>query len=308
MTKKFSLIVLSDSGIRMKRFFFSHRQIYLLLLTCCVLIALLTFGSYHYFSMKAELAAKQGVEQRLARQTQLVTLQRRQIHQFANDINELKDQVLALSQLEDKIRLIANLDGDENSENLFSVGGSTPDDLNIDIESGRDNRLLMKEMHQQVEQISEATTFQHSSFETILEKLEYQKNLLAHTPSIRPTKGWISSKFGYRKSPFSSRREFHKGLDIANLKGTPIQSTADGVVTYLGENGNFGLMMVIDHGFGITTRYAHLDQGLKTVGDEVTRGDQIARMGNTGRSTGSHLHYEVRVHGVPVNPNKYIAN
>ena len=66
--------------------------------------------------------------------------------------------------------------------------------------------------------------------------------------------------------------------------------------------------MVIDHGFGITTRYAHLEQGLKKVGDEVTRGDQIARMGNTGRSTGSHLHYEVRVHGVPVNPNKYIAN
>ena len=175
MVKKFSLIVLSDSGVKMKRFLLSLRQVYLLFLLCGALIALLIFGTLQHYSIKAQLAAKQGVEQRLARQTQLVTLQRQQIHQFASDINELKGQLLALSELEGKIRLIANLDEDGNAENLFGVGGSTPDDLNIAVESFRDQRWLMKEMHQQVKQISEATNFQHSSFETILKSLNIRK-------------------------------------------------------------------------------------------------------------------------------------
>jgi murein DD-endopeptidase MepM/ murein hydrolase activator NlpD len=130
---------------------------------------------------------------------------------------------------------------------------------------------------------------------------------LSATPSILPTEGRITSRFGYRKSPFSGRSELHKGLDIANRKGTHIMATANGVVIFAGVRGLFGRIVTIDHGHGIITHYAHLNKILKKEGDHVKRGEIIATMGNSGRSTGPHVHYEVRLNGIPVNPVKYIS-
>ena len=102
--------------------------------------------------------------------------------------------------------------------------------------------------------------------------------------------------------------EFHKGLDIAARQGTPILATANGKITFADSKGQLGKVVFINHGHGIVTRYAHLSKILKKEGDIVKRGDKIALMGNTGRSTGPHLHYEVRLNGVPVDPKKYILN
>ena len=308
MAKKLSLLIIGDSGSALKRVVISHRQSVGLLSVVFIFLIAIFGGFFQYLSMHSKLIGKQSIERQLARQTALVELQRQQLHQFAQDINELKNKLLVLNQLEEQIRNIADIDAEGNPGDLFGVGGSTPDDLDVDIEVVHDHRRLIKDMHEQIQQISDASNQQHTSFESILKQLEEQKNLLAHTPSIRPSQGWISSRFGYRKSPFSNRREFHKGLDIANHKNTPIIATADGVVTFMGNNGNFGRMIVIDHGFGVITRYAHIEKGLKQIGDPVKRGDEIALMGNTGRSTGSHVHYEVRLHGVPINPEKYIPN
>jgi murein DD-endopeptidase MepM/ murein hydrolase activator NlpD len=166
----------------------------------------------------------------------------------------------------------------------------------------------MKDMHQQIGQLGKAADTQQSGFKSLLTGLEVQKNILAHTPAIRPVSGWITSGFGYRHSPFTGKREFHKGLDIANRRGTKIVAAADGVVTFVGVRGLFGNLMILDHGHGVTTRYAHLEKTLFQKGDRVSRGTAIALMGNTGRSTGAHLHYEVRLNGVPVNPSDYIMN
>jgi murein DD-endopeptidase MepM/ murein hydrolase activator NlpD len=144
--------------------------------------------------------------------------------------------------------------------------------------------------------------------EKLLGALTQQRNRLACTPSIRPAKGWISSQFGYRTSPFTGRREFHSGIDIANNHGTSIIATADGVVSFVGKKHLLGNLVVIDHGHGLVTRFAHLDDALVKRGEKVKRGAVIAKMGNTGRSTGPHLHYEVRLNGLPVNPVQYILN
>jgi murein DD-endopeptidase MepM/ murein hydrolase activator NlpD len=109
-------------------------------------------------------------------------------------------------------------------------------------------------------------------------------------------------------SPFTERREFHKGYDISSRKGTPILATADGVVTFAGKKGLLGNTVVIDHGHGLVTRYGHCDKFLKKRGDKVNRWEPIALMGNTGRSTGPHVHYEVHLNGMPVNPEKYMLN
>ncbi len=166
----------------------------------------------------------------------------------------------------------------------------------------------MREMHQQVDELNTASQRQENSFGSLLDKLEGQRNLLASTPAIRPTDGWMTSRFGHRVSPFTGRKEFHKGLDIANRKGTAILATANGIVSYAGRKGPMGNVLVIDHGHGMITRYAHLSEALKKQGEKVKRGDIIAQMGNSGRSTGPHLHYEVHLNGVPVNPATYILN
>jgi len=138
--------------------------------------------------------------------------------------------------------------------------------------------------------------------------LQNKRVLLTHTPSLWPTRGWLTSGFGYRISPFTGLRQRHEGIDISNRIGTPIIAPADGVVTNIGREWGFGKILVISHGFGFITRFAHLDRIDVKIGQKVKRGEEVAKMGSTGRSTGPHLHYEVRVNGVPVNPLKYILN
>jgi murein DD-endopeptidase MepM/ murein hydrolase activator NlpD len=308
MTHRYSLIFLGKSGSTMRQFHCSRPRLftYTALLLC--LLCILGYSLFDYISLRNSISGRHGLERDLALQTEEVLHQREQIQSFAKEINDLKERLLQLDRFEKRIRVVANIDGEENGEGLFGVGGSTPEDLNPEIELTQRHQSLMKDMHQQISQLDKAADNQQYNLESLLDSLEAQKNLLAHTPAIRPARGWITSDFGYRQSPFTGHREFHKGLDIANRKGTKILAAADGVVTYMGPRGFFGNLMIIDHGHGITTRYAHLEKTFFNKGDHVSRGKTIALMGNTGRSTGAHLHYEVRLNGVPVNPSKYIMN
>jgi murein DD-endopeptidase MepM/ murein hydrolase activator NlpD len=136
--------------------------------------------------------------------------------------------------------------------------------------------------------------------------LSDKNDILLTTPSIRPTGGWISSTFGTRSSPFSGDLSQHKGLDIAADSGTPIVAPASGIVSYASFDEGYGKLISIDHGHGIVTRFGHCSQMYVKVGQQVRRGDIIGAVGTTGRSTGPHLHYEVRLGGVPVNPEKFI--
>jgi murein DD-endopeptidase MepM/ murein hydrolase activator NlpD len=163
-------------------------------------------------------------------------------------------------------------------------------------------------MHQQVNQTAFAAKQRTLSFEELIGKLEKKRNLLASTPSIRPVDGWITSSFGYRTSPFTGKKSFHAGLDISNKKGTEVISTANGKVSYAAPKAHFGNLIVIDHGYGRVTKYGHLQKILVKPGQTVKRGEVIALLGNTGKSTGPHVHYEVRINQVPVNPLKYILN
>jgi murein DD-endopeptidase MepM/ murein hydrolase activator NlpD len=161
----------------------------------------------------------------------------------------------------------------------------------------------------QVELISDATIrlqeFAESEEQNLADLYEYfqdRADKLQATPSILPTRGYISSHFGYRYNPFSQTRSFHAGLDIANSIGTPIYAPANGTVTYIGQLGGFGNVVRIDHGYNIVTKYGHNSRILVKKGEKVSRGDRIAEMGNSGRSTGPHLHYQVEIKGKPVNP------
>jgi murein DD-endopeptidase MepM/ murein hydrolase activator NlpD len=137
--------------------------------------------------------------------------------------------------------------------------------------------------------------------------LSDRQSLLLAVPSIKPVNGgYYSSPFGYRYDPINGRPLLHAGVDIASPWGTPVRAPADGVVSYVGYEGGYGNLVTIDHGYGLTTRFAHNSRILVHQGQAVHRWDTISIVGSTGHSTGSHVHYEVRVHGIPVDPLNYI--
>ncbi len=308
MNKKATIYIISHSGARIRQFSLPRFLLPVSILLFLGSLVALGVGFIEYRHLQYSLSEARGALPRLSAHQQEIETQRQQIQTFAAKINQLKSALVGLNEFENKIRIITNLESKKTETGIFGIGGSIPDDLDPEIPLNKDHASLLKEMHSQAGQILEATESQHDSFESLLQSLHNKKNLLSATPSIRPTEGWETSGFGYRTSPFTGRKEFHSGLDIATKTGTPILAPADGIVTYSGNKWLLGNMIAIDHGHNMITRYGHIDKLLKKTGDKVKRGEVIARVGNTGRSTGPHLHYEVRIAGIPVNPKTYILN
>jgi murein DD-endopeptidase MepM/ murein hydrolase activator NlpD len=312
MRKNISFVILGSSGAPAKQISTSKTSIYLLVGVLTALFAGVGYIVYDYYNLRGTTSHLQNREIYLSSQLGEIQTQRKQIQEFAAEINTLKAKLVAINSFEKKIRIIANIEKNNNSDNIFGVGGSIPEDLDARIPLSEKHNSLIREMHEKIEQLSMASANQQVELETLLKSLEDQQNLLASTPAIRPVSrnvnSWVTSRFGYRTSPFTGRREFHKGYDIASRQGTPLLATADGVVTYSGKKGLYGNFIVIDHGHGMTTRYGHCFKLLKKRGDKVKRWDTIALMGSSGRSTGPHVHYEVHMNGIPVNPVKYILN
>lgn len=141
-----------------------------------------------------------------------------------------------------------------------------------------------------------------SRLDTVRQSIERRNALANATPSLWPATGWLSSGMGPRQDPVTGGSDYHSGLDIAGERGQPVYATAAGKVTHVGYQGAYGKLIVIDHGFGLETRYGHLsDFGVQS-GDHVKRGDIIGKVGATGRATGYHLHYEVLANGKLLNP------
>ncbi len=140
----------------------------------------------------------------------------------------------------------------------------------------------------------------------MLRFLYTKRDILNSTPSIMPVKGWISSRFGYRQYPFTGEVSLHEGIDIAALPGTPVYAPADGEVVFAGYKSGYGNVVIMDHGWRLSTLYGHLSEIMVSVRQKVVRKEVLGVTGNTGHSSGPHLHYEVRIAGVPVDPAHYI--
>lgn len=144
--------------------------------------------------------------------------------------------------------------------------------------------------------------------QTVRTDVDKRNQLAAATPSIWPTHGWLSSSTGHRADPFTGEKDYHPGLDISADKGDPVYSTANGKVVNASPAGNYGNLVIVDHGYGLETRYGHLSAFKVKVGQEVKRGDLLGLVGSTGRATGAHLHYEVRANGRILNPLQLLLN
>jgi len=233
--------------------------------------------------------------------------QAQQIQDLAFKIDEFTDRMEELKQSDKKIRILANYQiGRDKKLPLGIGGGSNSDETKIKDLLDQDQEKLISGMRKGITQLNQDANQREQSFTELLKFLREQKSILAATPSIWPVKGWITSDFGHRDSPFNSGVEIHKGIDIATRIGKEVVAPADGFVMEVAYRTDDGNMVKIDHGRGISTGYAHLAKSAVKYGIRVKRGDLIGYVGDTGRSTGAHLHYAVYVNSVPVNPRKYL--
>lgn len=243
----------------------------------------------------------------LAGSNKTVEEQKHQLLSLAGKLKKVEKDLTRIRDFDAKLRVMMNLD-EEQGEAASSVGGGDEKAFSNDYLPIYRQELLARKMHNFLNQLSTDTQLEEVKQQQLVQAIRKNRDILASTPSIWPTEGWISSPFGKRRSPFTGRTDFHKGIDISNRIGTPIYAPAKGTVIFSGTDGGYGRSVVIDHGSGIITRYAHLHRSAVKKGDAVVRGDILAYMGNTGRSTGPHLHYEVRLNGVCKNPMRYILN
>ena len=226
------------------------------------------------------------------------------IQAFQHEVDELNQRMEANFELQNRARLLAGLDPIDRD--VWQVGVGGPEPLYRQADAGGSDRI-MAGLEENLERMVRQSKLQLDSYDEIVTILDKEKKLRDSTPSIRPvTGGYLSSRFGRRMDPFSGRIAHHTGVDYRARTETPVMCTADGVVTMAKKNGSFGLMIEVNHGFGFKTHYAHLSKMLVKRGTRVKRGEIIGLVGNTGRSTGSHLHYEVVFRKAHRNPLNYI--
>lgn len=167
--------------------------------------------------------------------------------------------------------------------------------------------LTMNKFNKKVTFIEDEASILNKRLEEIFSQNRYKINFVTATPSLIPVDGWITSEFGIRYHPISRRTRMHEGIDIASPSGTIVKAPASGRVVFSGRSGGYGNMLVVDHGYGICTLYGHLSQFQVKKGEFVKRGDIIGAVGSSGYTTGSHLHYEIQVDGIPSDPLVFIV-
>ncbi len=302
------------------------------LLIAGILILAMTAGFVDYMGLLAQTLENKRL---LAENAQLT----KQFQVVEGKVQALETSLERVKTFTTKLRLITNVEGEDRSLKIAMGAKPAPNQQVEEYDQPMSERGDVEELAQQDQEFTQKnpvneetgdlavednrdyaslairidksikeSQLREQSVLDLWESLSERQSLLNSTPNIRPAKGWFTSRFGYRVSPFTGRSTLHAGLDIAAAPGSPVHAPADGIVTYAGYDEGYGKMVTIDHGYGVSTRFGHNAQIYVQVGQKVSRWDVIASVGNTGRSTGPHLHYEVRVNGIPRDPAVYILD
>lgn len=291
----YTVVILPSPTSEPYRFSLSKKTCKYLIGFSSVLILVLAGFFVQYFLMLGQITELKDL--RKEAKTQKI-----QIQSFLTSIDDLKNQMNRLIELDQKLRVITDI-GPRKEVGVMGLGGQEEVDL-----SHPDSSKLMTSIQLDLGDLQAKAIAQEKSFQELTEAVQSRQSLWASTPSIWPTTGWLTSGYGNRVSPFTGRVSKHNGIDIASRQDTPVIAPAAGVVSYTGFDSGLGKLIKINHGYGIMTYYGHLAKAAVKVGQKVKRGDVIAYVGSTGLSTGPHLHYEIYVNDVPVNPMRYILN
>lgn len=330
---RYSLIVVSDGTSPIRRLDVAKRSVRRAVIAAGVVAVVMLGFLVDYVRVRMDHAE-------LGRLRSLAQEQQARIDTFDASVGALQEKLSLVAEFERKVRVIANLPGSvaAGGAEVTEAGPSDPaSDAGVPAEDGQggeeefvpadldaadgrrsagasaargaaapqqgDRVSLLRRAAERLGHVADARAL---SLKELVQELEDKHQRLAASPAIWPARGWLTSGFGARISPFTGRRQFHAGIDIASAPGTQVVAPASGRVEFVGAKGPLGNCVQIDHGYGIVTQYGHNQKILVKRGDVVERGQVIARVGNTGRSTGPHLHYTVEVNGKAVNPIDFI--
>jgi murein DD-endopeptidase MepM/ murein hydrolase activator NlpD len=300
-----TLMIFPGTSGSPKKISVSKRFVRLGIILSLVVILGVTGSSIYFTKQYIQLVDERAEVSELRRESKIHKIQ---VDKLGQQVKEFSTEMSRLERFANKLRVITDIgESPAPVEKDWGVGGPyglSTQSFSTSLE--REAIAMVERLAGNLEQLDQQARVQVVSFQQLDEFFKNQKSLLSSTPSILPTRGWVTSGFGMRKSPFTGLNETHKGWDIGARMGSQIRTTADGVVVVAGRKSGYGKMVEIDHGYGISTRYGHNSKNLVEVGDRVKRGALIGMVGSTGRSTGPHLHYEVLLNGVPVNPKNYI--
>ena len=297
MSDHFTLMIIPNRKSGVRKISVPKASLRNILIASIVVVLVTLYVIYDYASInrdRTELA-------RLRTQTKE---QSQQLRELGMKLDQFSDRMEELRQFDKKIRVLA-YETSKDKKLPLGVGGSDKETRIKDL-LNKDHEEVITGMRNNIEKLNEDAKDREKSFNELMVFLHEQKSILASTPSLWPVQGWVTSEFGARQSPFHSGVEFHKGLDISTRFGKEIIAPADGLVMNTGFDSQDGKFIKIEHGHGFSTAYLHLSRIAVKQGARVKKGDIIGNVGDTGRSTGSHLHYSVLVNNVQVNPRKYL--
>jgi murein DD-endopeptidase MepM/ murein hydrolase activator NlpD len=345
LVKRYTLIIVPEGIGQVHRLGVSERGLKRMIAGAAVGVLLFLGGFAHYLSLWGHMSELRGVRAAAERVHAEAEAQRAELQARAEERQRVANELARVREFERRVRVIANLP--EPGERMaqrpavsLGVGGGAerPEDATppmgtpVPTASGGDEdeggpsatppdlsaapSLPPSETKASPprtmgvvddDQLFAGLHTEVQSLEELVGALHGKVARLAATPSAWPAIGWVTSGFGYRISPFTGRRDFHEGIDIAAEFGTPIVAPAPGRVVFAGRKGGLGMAITLDHGYGVRTTYGHLQRLLVQPGSRVTRGQQLATMGSSGLSTGPHVHYIVEVGGKRVDPLDYIV-
>lgn len=299
MPESYSVLIIPKEKSSAKGFSVSRPMLMLSGVVLSVLTLSFLYLVYDYINIERNNAELYRM-QRLAKEQQTL------IDGLIVKVNGFSTRLQELKQFDRKIRIMANIEKGKERDQLLGQGGAMREERRVSDQLQADQKELLSGMHRDVDLLAEEAKLREDSLAEIVEFFKEQQSIWASTPSRWPVTGWVTSEFGHRISPFTGAREFHAGLDIATRLGREIMAPADGIVVETGYRTDLGNYVKVDHGRGLSTMYGHLLKIKIKEGGPVKRGRIIGMVGNSGQSTGPHLHYTVFVKGVAVNPRKYL--
>ncbi len=294
MSKKFlSLIIIPHSKAKSKTLSISKKAAKISLGVGIFLFLILAFFLIDYFTMNVTRKKYKILLDENAKQKQTLA-------QYQDTINSLQSTINQFESYAKKLNVMAGLKSQDTLEGEPGIGGFSNDQEISPPATSQDLKVG------NLEEISQKADLIEKNLHTLTNFFEDQTMRLAATPTIFPTKGYLSSAYGWRDDPFTGKKTFHHGIDIATHYGNPIIATADGVVIMAQSNKIGGRTIKIKHMFGYTTVYCHLSKYLVKVGQKVKRGETIGLVGDSGKARGPHVHYEVHLNGKEKNPYYYL--
>ncbi len=304
--RNYSIIIVSDATSTNKEFVVSSKLIKNAIMAFSFLVLFFGFIIFHYLTITLD-------KQKMHRLEIETKKKQAKITELTSTINELNDRLKNMEEFKKRILVAMGLN---SKDALTEIGqGGAFDPTAATPAAGVSPSIPMQPAvqglglpTQSILQIENSAKNTEQTLKLIEGTIDQQKMRLASTPAIWPTRGYLTQAYGNRINPFTGQWEFHQAVDIATQLGNPVIAPADGTVLVAERRDYIGNLIIVDHSFGYTTRYGHLSGFSVREGQRVRRGDVIGYVGSTGRSTGPHLHYEVRYFDNPKNPHDFILN